>query len=68
MSLDGGMELKRAEWRQKALDGSITEDEMREWIKLVRAGRVSAAQTSARSRERKAPISLDSMMDEIDKL
>ena len=68
MSLDGDTALQATEWRAKVLNGTITTEEMREWIKLVRAGRISASQTSARSRERKAPIDTAALLDELDAL
>ena len=68
MALSGDMELKKTEWRAKVLDGTIATEEMREWIKLVRAGRVTASQTSARSRERKAPVDTAALLDELDAL
>ena len=41
-------------WRQKAIDGTLTQDEMRQAIIALREGRVGAAVTSARSRAKKA--------------
>lgn len=45
-------------WRQRAREGTLTQDEMREAIKLMRADRVSAAETSAKSKAKKAPTAV----------
>lgn len=58
-----------ANWRQKALAGTITQDEMREAIKMLRAGRVSASHASAKSRgtrAAKAPVDVDDLLKELD--
>ena len=44
-----------AEWRLKAAEGTLSQDEMREAITLLRAGRVSAAY-SADATKRKSAI------------
>jgi hypothetical protein len=58
----------RAEWRQKALANTLTTEEMRQWIELVRGARRSAAATSLKARAKKAPVDTASMLDEIDNL
>lgn len=68
MSLDGNMELERARWRQAAEAGTITNEDMRQWIELVRGGRRAAAETSARSRARKAAPDVDALIREIDNI
>ena len=68
MALDGNNALQMTEWRAKVLDGTITTEEMREWIKIVRSGRISASQASAKSRARKAPVDTSALLDEIDNL
>ena len=61
-------------WRQKAREGTLTQDEMREAIEILRQGRTAAAATSAASRERKATakakanVNSDSLLDELDNL
>lgn len=55
-------------WRQKCADGSITLEEMKEAILVMRAGRKSAAQASdgARRKQAKAAIpSADDMLSEL---
>lgn len=66
--LNGDMEALVVDLKRKALDDTITDEEMREWIKMVREGRVSAAATSAASRARKAPVDTAGLLDEIDNL
>ena len=68
MALDGGNVLQMTEWRAKVLDGTITTEEMREWIKIVRAGRVGASQASAKSRAKRAPVDTSALLDELDNL
>lgn len=48
------LQSKIALWRQKAADGTLTQDEMREAILAVRAGRMSAEAASATSKRKKA--------------
>jgi plasmid rolling circle replication initiator protein Rep len=62
------IQSKIAVWRQKALDGTLTLEEMKEAVKLMREGRVSAASASDSSRRKtaKAEIkSADEMLDEL---
>ena len=61
-------------WRQKAREGTLTQDEMREAIEILRQGRTAAAATSAVSRERKATtkakanVNSDDLLSELDGL
>lgn len=50
-------------WRQRARDGTLTREEMREAISLLRAGRISAA-ASAKSRTKSpsAPIDAEGLL------
>lgn len=58
-------------WRQKAIAGTLSDDELRDAIKRIRADRVSAA-TAAASRKRAVPArsaeellsSIGGLMDE----
>lgn len=68
MALDGDTAIQMADWRAKAIAGTISDDEMREFIRIVREGRVSAAATSAKSRAKKEPIDTASLLDEINDL
>lgn len=60
------------QWRQKAADGTITLDEMREAIAAIRKERVSASEKSSTSRATKAtakakaaPIDSEAMLKEL---
>lgn len=57
-------------WRQKAAAGTLSLDECREALSILRAGRVAASQTSTTSRTKKAsaakskqPIDSDALLD-----
>ena len=61
-------------WRQKAADGTITTDEMRQAIAAIRKERVQASEVSATSTARKstakakakeAPIDSDALLGEL---
>lgn len=54
------LQSKIAEWRARALDGTLTLEEMRDAISLLRAGRVSAAAASDSSRRAKAKVAIPS--------
>ncbi len=72
LSTDPAFHLKLAEYRRKSADGTITLDEMREAVKLMRQGRVAAAATSAASRSKKAasaaPVNADNLLAELEGL
>lgn len=55
-------------WRDKALAGTLSQDELRDAIKLLREDRVRAAVTSTKSRAKKAPVDSDAMLGELDNL
>ena len=60
-----------AVWRQKSLDGTITLDEQREALKLMREGRLAAAQSSAASKRSKAKAAVpnaDDLLSELDEI
>lgn len=69
MSVSPEMMVKVAEWRTKAREGTLTQDEMREAIVFLRGER-TAAQPSATSRKSpsKAPVDSKSLFDELDNL
>ena len=66
------MQLKIAEWRQKAREGTLTQDEMKEAIAALRKDRGSVAQATAGSkttRTRKAAAAKpnsDDLLSELD--
>lgn len=55
-------------WRAKARAGELTQDEMREALKLMNGGLVMAASTSAKSKAKKAPVNSDDLLSELDGL
>lgn len=48
---DSDFHLKLAEYRRKSADGTITLDEMREAVRLMRQGRVAAAEANAKAKK-----------------
>lgn len=68
------MQAKIQLWRQKAREGTLTQDEMREAIAALRQDRVGAAATSEKSREKKAAgrakanVNSDDLLSELDGL
>lgn len=48
------LQAKIAQWRLKAQDGTLTQAEMIEAVKLLRAGRVSAAAHTPAAKRKKA--------------
>jgi hypothetical protein len=63
------LQQKIAGWRQKALDGTITIEEQREALKLMREGRLAAAQASAAGKRAKAKAAVpnaDDLLSELD--
>ena len=63
------LSAKIAVWRQKSLDGTITIEEQREAVRLMREGRLAAAQASSVSKRTKAKAevpSADDLLNELD--
>lgn len=57
--------------RQRAIDKTLTLEELREAVKMLRAGRASAtaaAKASGKSRATKAPVNVDDLFSELDKI
>jgi len=54
-------------WRRKAADGTLTEDEMRQAILALRAGRVGAATAAAKSKAnaKKVVPDADTLLQEL---
>jgi hypothetical protein len=65
MALEMTLAAKVSEWRNKARDGTMTLDDMREAITALRAGRISASVKSSTSRAKKAPVDTGSMLAEL---
>lgn len=62
---------KIAIWRQKALDGTLTVEEMKEAILARREGRISASYASDTARRKKAKAeipSADALLSELEGL
>lgn len=55
-------------WREKALAGTLTQDELRDAIILLREDRVRAAAVSTKSKAKKAPVDADAMLGELEGL
>jgi hypothetical protein len=61
-----------AHLRAKASDGSITEEELREAVRMMREDRFAALQSQANkppsTRKAKAPVNVASLFDSLDKI
>ena len=71
LSTDPSFHQKLADYRRKAADNTITLDEMREAVKLMRQGRVAAAAASTATARKKAStpaVNSDSLLDELTNL
>lgn len=72
MVADTQTQLKVLEWRQKAREGTLSMDEMREAIKFLRAGRAMTAPATGGSKTRKAAASAkpngDDLLSELEGL
>lgn len=55
-------------WRQKVIAGTLPDAELRQWIALVRQGRMGAAISSSKARAKKAPVDMAAMMSELDSI
>ncbi len=61
-------QAKIAQWRAKALDGTLTIEEMREAIIALRGDRLGAAHASAASKRKKAIVDIPSADDLLNEL
>ena len=61
-------QAKMAVWRQKAQDGTLTVDEMKEAIIILRAGRLAAASASAPAKRAKAKADIPAADDLLSEL
>ena len=63
---------RMAHLRAKASDGSITEEELREAVRMMREDRYAVLQAQAnkptRSKAAKAPVNVASLFDSLDKI
>jgi SpoU rRNA methylase family enzyme len=65
MTVSIEMQAKVAEWRQKARDGTLTMDEMKEAIKFLRAERVAVAPAKQSTRKQAAAVNTDALLGEL---
>lgn len=62
------MNTKIQLWRQRAREGTLTQEELKEAIHALREDRVKSAKTSATSRAKKAPVNSDDLLGELDSI
>ena len=65
------LSAKIASWRMKVADGTITQEELKEAIAHLRAGRLTAAQAATKSKIAKARVaapSAESLLGELDSM
>lgn len=65
------LEAKIAVWRQKAIDNTLTTNEMTEAVLIMRAGRLGASIASAKSKKAKATAAIpaaDDLLAELGRL
>ena len=63
MLISPELQSKIAIWRMKAAEGTLTQDEMKEAILHLRAGRVNAATSSAAAKRKKAIAAIPAAED-----
>ena len=71
MAISTETQARVAEWRAKALNNTLTVDDMREALRVMRGERVGAAAASDASRRKKAKIEIpdaQSLLDELGNL
>lgn len=66
---------KLAEWRRKCTDGTITLDEMRESVRVLRGNRMASGEAAAKSKagggggkKKAAPVDAGSLLDQLNGL
>lgn len=62
------MNTKIQLWRQRAREGTLTQEELKEAIQALREDRVKSAKTSATSRAKKVPVNSDDLLGELDSI
>lgn len=65
------LQAKIAEWRRRAAEGTLTQEEMREAIVHLRAGRIASATAAATSRKKSTaspPPDAGDLLNELDAL
>lgn len=56
--------MKIQTWRQKAREGTLTTEELRDAIQVLREGRVAAAKSSSTSRAKKVKPDGNALLDD----
>lgn len=63
------VQMKVAEWREKARAGTLTKEEMRDAIVFLRAERTAGVATAAKAKASAKPaVSVDTLFGELDGL
>lgn len=62
------MEVQVDLWKQKAIAGTMTEDEARAAVAVLRQGRMAAAIAGAAKKAKAGPVDVDAMLSELDSL
>lgn len=65
------LQSKIANWRLRAAEGTLTQEEMKEAIILLRAGRISTAYSSDSAKRKKAATTIvhaDDLLSELDSI
>lgn len=68
---DPDAHLKLAEYRRKQADGTITLDEMRDAVRLMRQGRLASAEAAAKAKKvagGKPAVNADSLLSQLESL
>ena len=68
MALTLAAQQRIQQLRAKVADKTITTEELREGLMLMREDRVAAHATSVSSKTRKAPVNAESLLSELDGL
>jgi hypothetical protein len=62
------LQAKISVWRQRSREGTLTQDEMKEAILALRAGRVAAMQASSTAKRKRAIAAIPSADDMLSEL
>ena len=62
------IQAKIAIWRRRAIEGTLTPEEMREAIDLLRQGRAAASAAVKSRAAKKATVNGDDLLDELEGL
>ena len=62
------LQSKIAAWRQRAADNTLTKDEMIEIVRILRSGRMAAAQSAAATKRKRAIAEIPSATDMLNEM